>query len=471
MKTLCEKAPVVARFLAEEIPKYLKGSEEEDENQDQEAKTLAQPRKRRSVDPSYRPPKSARKRCSEEIAEQDTTASGDRMSDGEARRGSASSEVAAQAPDGGFHNPDIPFSAILIGNSSSIIVPPTSLSDVETENGSPALLPCTPLGDIESAVHFSTNTGAAEIDKDIPVQGSSITVSKLAHAKGDVLHVETVARLNQHATTPTTPSRQEQEPATPPNPRQQQIRQDVARSTPGIQTGRLGQQSPQTEEVPRMNLSALPGLEPESRSPSPLLETLNFQDFLGEMIEVIAAMNKPQDGEPKGVDPAILKTLQANLNPKSEETGWGQPGSIWTTTDSNAWSGHMWMNFLEADEGRSQKTTVFNMIGYMGASLWFDAQLAQFVAPLTRRGKPRKRVASPLLTSLLEESDNQGGPRKRRKIESVGTGLSTSHSTSISKDITFRKRRAIIEKVNKGRKLLTMVSKAGLGILLRRKIW
>ena len=50
-----------------------------------------------------------------------------------------------------------------------------------------------------------------------------------------------------------------------------------------------------------MNASALPVLEPESRSPSPLgRETLDLQEFLGEMIEVLVVMNNSQDEAPTG---------------------------------------------------------------------------------------------------------------------------------------------------------------------------
>lgn len=65
------------------------------------------------------------------------------------------------------------------------------------------------------------------------------------------------------------------------------------------------------------------------------------------------------------------------------------------------------------------------------------------------------------------------GPIKRRKLALGATKAScpTSHSASISKEVAFRRRRQIIERVTKGRKLCTMVSKTGLWILLLHKIW
>jgi hypothetical protein len=239
------------------------------------------------------------------------------------------------------------------------------------------------------------------------------------------------------------------------------------------QTARHEQQSPQTEEVLRADGSGLPVVLLESPSPSPLVQTFTLRDFLGEMVDVISAMSTSRDEALKGTHSAILRSLQAGVHLVSKDTGVGQSSNIWAT-DPTAWSGHMWINLLEVGEARSQKTTIFNMIGYMGASAWYDAQLAAFQAPLTKRGIPRKRIVSPFLDSLLKEKEMQEEePRKRMKLASgdAKADLSTSHSTSISQQVAFRRRRQIIERVSKGRKLCTMVSKAGLWILLLRKIW
>ena len=144
----------------------------------------------------------------------------------------------------------------------------------------------------------------------------------------------------------------------------------------------------------------------------------------------------------------------------------------------------MWISFLEAGEGRSRKTTVLNMIGYMGASVWYDTQLAEFQAPLTKKGKPRKRIATPFLDSLVtagvhgtstpsDLSLAEDQVRKRRKLapEGVEGALTAVSSPTISQDVLRQRRNKIIDKVKKGRKLRNMVSKAGRGVLLRPNIW
>ncbi|RYP55617.1 hypothetical protein DL769_010107 [Monosporascus sp. CRB-8-3] len=77
------------------------------------------------------------------------------------------------------------------------------------------------------------------------------------------------------------------------------------------------------------------------------------------------------------------------------------------------------------------------------------------------------------MIDIVAELRNKGGKlRKRRKLGlgSAGKNLSTGHSANISKEVTLRRRRRIIERAGEGRKLRTIILKAGLGIL-ERKIW
>lgn len=163
----------------------------------------------------------------------------------------------------------------------------------------------------------------------------------------------------------------------------EQGKQGGIRSTPEAQIGLREQASPQTEEIPRGNGSTLPFLRLESPSPRPALEDFTFEEFLGEMIGVIAAMSMYREQAPPGAYSAILSSLPAGRLLTTKDAEVAPPGSIWTT-DAKDWSGQMWIHFLEAGEGRSRKTTVLNMIGYMGASVWYDTKLAEFQAPLTK---------------------------------------------------------------------------------------
>jgi hypothetical protein len=65
----------------------------------------------------------------------------------------------------------------------------------------------------------------------------------------------------------------------------------------------------------------------------------------------------------------------------------------------------MWIHMLEAGHARSKKATILNMIEWMGASEWYDAELeqAEKAPPPTKRGTPRKRLATVVLDKYLKD--------------------------------------------------------------------
>src|SRR5438876_5445534 len=66
----------------------------------------------------------------------------------------------------------------------------------------------------------------------------------------------------------------------------------------------------------------------------------------------------------------------------------------------------MWINMLEAGHACSKEATILNMIEWMGASEWYDAELeqAEKAPPPTKRGAPRKRLATVVLDKYLKEA-------------------------------------------------------------------
>jgi len=77
---------------------------------------------------------------------------------------------------------------------------------------------------------------------------------------------------------------------------------------------------------------------------------------------------------------------------------------------------------LEAGYARSKEVTILNMIEYIGALEWYDAELekAQKAPPLTKRGTPRKRLAIIVLDKYLKEDRDITAIRSLEKLASKG---------------------------------------------------
>ncbi|KAI0410599.1 hypothetical protein F5X98DRAFT_381630 [Xylaria grammica] len=190
------------------------------------------------------------------------------------------------------------------------------------------------------------------------------------------------------------------------------------------------------------------------------------------MVDIVAMLGRSQDQVPTGAHSAILGNLES-IHPMLQDTKMAGTGPIWIT-DPTTWSGRMWLRFPEEGEGHSKKTSILNLIGYMGSLTWYDAQLEACKAPLTKQKRPRKRKSSPFLDFLLQEKMSQvGEPRKRRKLalEGARSSLPIREPGNVSNASIHRRRRNMIERINGGKRLRTMVSKTGLGILLRYNTW
>lgn len=78
-----------------------------------------------------------------------------------------------------------------------------------------------------------------------------------------------------------------------------------------------------------------------------------------------------------------------------------------------------------------------------------------------------KRMATAFLHLLLERKRQEEVSGEQRLLGSA----ENSYSTTLSADAAQRRRRQVIDRIRKGRKLRSMVSKAGFGILMHRRIW
>ncbi|KAH8760754.1 hypothetical protein BGZ57DRAFT_770046 [Hyaloscypha finlandica] len=158
-------------------------------------------------------------------------------------------------------------------------------------------------------------------------------------------------------------------------------------------------------------------------------------DMVAKAVHIIYEMSRRQE-VPTEVHSRILSTLRPSL------------GSMWIASTPTTWSASMWINVLEAGHARSKEVTILNMIEWMGASEWYDAELeqAEKAPPPTKRGTPRKRLATVVLDKYLKEA-----PDTTRIFD------------------TRRKRLNNI--LHRGRTLRKLIQMTRLGILFDPDIW
>jgi hypothetical protein len=53
----------------------------------------------------------------------------------------------------------------------------------------------------------------------------------------------------------------------------------------------------------------------------------------------------------------------------------GRPDSVWIISSPTTWSASMWINMLEASHTRSKEVTILNIIEWIGALEWYNAEL------------------------------------------------------------------------------------------------
>ena len=130
---------------------------------------------------------------------------------------------------------------------------------------------------------------------------------------------------------------------------------------------------------------------------------------------------------------------------------------------------------LEAGHARSKEATILNMIEWIGASEWYDAELeqAEKAPPLTKRGTPRKRLATVVLDKYLKEARDtaaMGGPGKLASEDNKDRP-SLPDSAGIQKRIFDTRRKRLLNILHRGRTLRKLIQMTRLGILFDPDIW
>lgn len=124
---------------------------------------------------------------------------------------------------------------------------------------------------------------------------------------------------------------------------------------------------------------------------------------------------------------------------------------------------------LEASEARAKEITILNIIEWIGASEWYNAELEQAkkVPPLTKRGKRKIRIATVVLDKYLKEICNTTateGP-ENLTLKDNNDRYPSYNLAGIQTKIYYKRRRQLINTFHKGRTLYRLVRITYLGIL------
>lgn len=149
--------------------------------------------------------------------------------------------------------------------------------------------------------------------------------------------------------------------------------------------------------------------------------------------------------------------------------------SIRITSCSKSLSASMWLNMLEASQARSKKVTILHMIEMMGASEWYENELAKAERhpPRTKRGALRKRLATIVLDEYLKEPQDSTSIRSPEELTSKDSEdrSPSRNSADIQKSILAARRKKLTTLFHRGRTLRDLVQVTHLGILFDQDIW
>ncbi|OAP53878.1 hypothetical protein AYL99_11900 [Fonsecaea erecta] len=207
----------------------------------------------------------------------------------------------------------------------------------------------------------------------------------------------------------------------------------------------------------------------ESQSSSP--EATSWLELVTEAVRVIHYLSKYPYAVPTQIHARILQTHRKHSYESSE------PSTLDQWTD-----GSMWMNILRMGSTQHQKTTIFNMIEYIGAWEWYDRQVALAKTWVrSKRNKPvgRKGAAKHVLDRLqrmqrgsLSKGIWVGGVgRLNDASEDDATEPDPDRSAGVTEAYRRTERKRISVHLSRGQKLTTLIKAVGLGILFSPKIW
>ncbi|TVY80732.1 hypothetical protein LSUE1_G005970 [Lachnellula suecica] len=251
----------------------------------------------------------------------------------------------------------------------------------------------------------------------------------------------------------------------------------VASSLPSTiqqQTGLCNTASTHAQQVNRER--PLPTQDSQTMLPSSTpKEILVLADMVAKAVHIIYRISSRQE-VPTEIHSRILTAVRPSLYGTSATTTAAErPDSLWIASSPTTWSASMWINMLEAGHARFKEVTILNMIEWMGASEWYDAELqqAEKAPPRTKRGTLRKRLATIVLDKYLKEVYSTApteGTDNRTSADNEDRLLSLD-AAGIQTRILNTRRKRLNKIFHKGRTLRKLVQMTHLGILFDPDIW
>lgn len=206
---------------------------------------------------------------------------------------------------------------------------------------------------------------------------------------------------------------------------------------------------------------------PDTRAltcPSSSIVTMSIKDIVIEASRAIYQCCRYKDELPRDVYSRILSILQSSHN---EAVGRRSPDSDWS-------DGSIWIQILQAGESRTRRSTIFNMLEYMGAWEWYNRQIKLTQAKYeAEKKKPlHPKTAASYVLSDLRKSKSPGKSIKgigKLTLEERGNIPLKNDKPSIAKE---KERENIRMQLGRGHKLKDkLVKELGLGILFSPGIW
>ena len=197
-------------------------------------------------------------------------------------------------------------------------------------------------------------------------------------------------------------------------------------------------------------------LSPGAVTSLPPTQIVSSTDMIVEATRVIHQFCQYQQDIPTEVYSRILLTLQNNEDANSN--------SDWS-------DGATWLRVLEMGISRARKTTILNLLEYMGAWEWYDRQVKLSEGIIYTKKKKlveRRGAATHVLNELHEKMKSIKGVGKLALKE----GGTAENCGSIPEQVKGKTRKHIHVLLNRGSVLKErLVKELGLGILFSPKIW
>jgi hypothetical protein len=195
---------------------------------------------------------------------------------------------------------------------------------------------------------------------------------------------------------------------------------------------------------------------------SPSTTESTIPDMILEAVQVIHRLSKYRTDVPRAIHVRILQAIQN-----------AHSGQVTAPIDTRWSDGSTWVQILDMGSSAGIRTTVLNMVEYIGAWEWFDEQCKHAeVTVYTKKGKlvERRGAASYVLDMVQCQQPDITAPGKW--ISGVGPVT----VKEIGDEANFegkRKelRKRITNQLYRGEKLSKLVKVVRLGILLNPKIW